>query len=124
MSSKIYNIGASHGDEEVIFHLRSISLAEENRYTARYAEISDLDSDEKRAEQEYAILTDVLADWSSVAPTVKINGKEEDGEGSVEITPALAVKAYFEERTPEKERTAQQVVLQFRRKLQPKVVFY
>lgn len=122
--AKVYNVGASHGDEEIIFHLRSISVAEENRYTSRYSEISDLDSDERRAEQEYEILTDSLASWSEKAPTIKLAGKEAPvGENGSE-SPAAAVTAYFAERTNEKERTAQQVILQFRRKLQPKVVFY
>lgn len=124
--SKTYNIGASHdGGEEIIFHLRGISVAEETRYTNQYAEISDLDSDEKKAEKEYAILTDSLATWSEKAPTVKQNGVE-SGPTVVEkpLTPGDAVRLYFADRTPEKERTAQQVVLQYRRKLQPRVVFY
>jgi hypothetical protein len=124
---KIYSIGASHGDEEIIFHLRSISVAEENRYTSRYAEINDLDSDEKRADQEYEILTEAIASWSEQNPTVKRGGKElaaDEGSLAGSESPAAAVKAFFAERTNEKERTAQQVVLQYRRKLQPKVVFY
>lgn len=129
--NKVISIGATHGDEEIIFHLRSISVAEEARYTNRYAEISDLDSDEKKAEQEYAILTDSLASWAEKAPTIKNAGVESDSsvekvlaEGEVAKTPADVVREYFSKRTPEKERTAQQVVLQYRRKLQPKVVFY
>ena len=126
--SKTYNIGASHGEEEIIFHLRSISVAEETRYTNRYAEISDFDSDEKKVEQEYSILTDSLAGWSETAPTIKNGGVESVNQVKpgppTTITPADAVRAYFADRTPDKERTAQQVVLQYRRKLQPKVVFY
>lgn len=122
--AKLHSIGASHGDEEIIFHLRSISVAEENRYTNRYAEINDLDSDERRAEQEYEILTDALASWSDKAPTIKLAGKEAPVSDPAPETPAAAVLAYFAERTNEKERIAQQVVLQYRRKLQPKVVFY
>lgn len=125
---KIYSIGASHGDEEVVFHLRSISVAEENRFTTRYAEINDLDSDEKKAEQEYQIATESLAAWSEKNPTVKRGGKElaagDEGSLAGSESPAAAVTAYFAERTNEKERTAQQVMLQFRRRLQPKVVFY
>lgn len=124
---KIYNIGASHdGDkEEIIFHLRSISVAEENRYTTRYTELSDLDSNEKKAEDEYNILAESLASWSEAAPTIKVSGKEvEPPDNFGSESPAAAVTAYFAERTNEKERIAQQVVLQYRRKLQPKVVFY
>lgn len=124
MSNRVYNVGASHGGEEIIFHLRSISVAEETRYTDRYAEISDLDSVELKAQQEYDIIVDALASWSDKAPTIKIAGKEAPvGETGAE-TPEAAVRAYFAERTNEKERTAQQVVLQYRRKLQPQVVFY
>ena len=123
MGVKVYSVGASHGDEEIVFHLRSISTAEETRYTNRYAEINDLDSDEKKAEQEYGILTDVIASWSERDPTLKQAGKGVAPDTPYE-TPHAAVMAYFAERTNEKERTAQQVVLQYRRKLQPKVVFY
>ena len=120
--SKTHKIGASHSEgEEVIFHLRSISVAEENRYTNRYAEISDMDSDERKAEKEYEILTDVLAEWSTDAPTIKVKGVEQP---STAETPAAGVREFFAERSNEKERTAQQVVVQFRRKLQPRVVFY
>lgn len=122
--AKIYSIGASHGEEEVVFYLRGISVAEENRYTTRYSEMSDLDSEEKRSEQEYEILTDSLASWSEKAPTIKTTGKEVVSVGDGAENPADATRAYFAERTSEKERTAQQVVLQYRRKLQPKVVFY
>jgi hypothetical protein len=125
---KIYAIGASHGDEEIVFHLRSISVAEENRFTSRYSEINDLDSDEKRAEQEYEIQTEAIANWSEKNPTVKRGGKElqasDEGSLAGSDSPAAAVAAYFAERTNEKERTAQQVLLQYRRRLQPKVVFY
>jgi hypothetical protein len=130
--SKLISIGASHGDEEIIFHLRSISVAEENRYTNRYTAISDLDSDERRSEQEYEILTDSLASWSEKAPTIKNAGAEvvsedvpvAEGAETKALIPADIVRAFFADRTPEKERTAQQVILQYRRKLQPKVVFY
>lgn len=126
MGNKVYNIGASYDEgEEIIFHLRGISVAEENRYTNRYAEIGDLDSDERRAEQEYEILTDALANWSESAPTLKQKGADvPKTPEEATLTPADAVRAYFAGRTPEKERTAQQIVLQYRRKLQPKVVFY
>src|SRR5438445_13633786 len=76
MSTKMCSLGAKHGDEEVVFYLRSITVAEESRYTNRYAEISDLDSEEKRSEQEYLILTDSIASWSEKVPIVKIAGKE------------------------------------------------
>lgn len=125
--ARVYSVGAKHEKEEVIFHLRGISVAEENRYTARFADISDLDSVELRAEKEYEILTDSLAIWSEKFPTIKVDGKEltvgEEGAPSFD-TPEAAVRAYFAEKTNDKERTAQQVVIQYRRKLQPEVVFY
>ncbi len=127
--SRVISVGATHGAEEIIFHLRTISVAEETRYTNRYAEISDLDSVERKAELEYNILTQALASWSEKPPTIKQEGKEvaapvaATGEEKA-TTPEAVVTAYFAERTNEKERTAQQVVLQYRRKLQPNVVFY
>lgn len=126
MGSKIYVLGAQHaGGEETIFRLRSISVAEENRYTTRFNEISDLDSPEKKSEHEYDILTDSIASWSETGPMVKIKGEETPAPGTEDAaTPADAVRAYFAERDPDKERLAMQVVLQFRRKLQPQVVFY
>lgn len=120
--SRTINIGASHGDgNEVIFHLRSISTAEENRYTAQFSDISDVDSFEVRAEKEYGILVDAIASWSEEEPTIKVKGVVE---ATSSESPAAGVRAYFEERTNEKERIANQVVLAFRRKLQPDVVFY
>lgn len=126
MSNKVFNIGASHGEEEIIFHLRSISVAEENRFTARFADISDMDSLERKAEQEYEIFTDAIASWSESKPTLKGKAGEDTSfpEGALVETPAEAVAAYFKESNAEKERTAQAVILTFRRKLQPKVVFY
>lgn len=127
---RTYKIGASYGDEEVVFELRSITVAEENRYTARYAEMSDSDSEEKKAEQEYAILVDAIAEWSNGWPRVGSKGNTkvaiEDAVAteSKPATPADAVRAYFAERDAEKERIAQSIVMGFRRRLQPTVVFY
>lgn len=121
--ARVYSIGASHGAEEVVFHLRSISVAEENRFTARFASISDSESEETKALQEFEILVDSIASWSEKEPTIKKNGVVVDPEQQFE-SPAQAVKAYFEKPSNEKERTAQQVILQYRRKLQPNVVFY
>lgn len=117
-----YKIGCTTGKDEIVFHLRSISVAEENKYTARYIEIEESDSEEKKADQEYVILTDALANWSDQVPTIKVDGIE--AEVKVDAVPAEVVRAYFAEKTPEKERVAQRVVLGFRNKLQPKVVFY
>lgn len=128
--SKIISIGATHGEgEEIIFHLREISVAEETRYTSQFGAINDLDSEEKKAEKEYGIITEALASWSEKNPTIIVGGKDTaespQPEGyTAPATPADAVRAYFAEKTPAKERTAQQVVIRYRNKLQPKVVFY
>lgn len=119
--SKTHKVGAIHGTEEIILSLRTISTAEEKKFTTQFTNISDSDSEERKSEQEYDILVDRLADWSVEKPVIKINGKEQDVPGD---TPADAVRAYFAERTPEKDRTANAVVVYFRRKLQPEVVFY
>jgi hypothetical protein len=127
MDKKIYRVGASYGDEVVVFHLRSISVAEENGYTNRFLDLSTNESTESKAKKEHDIFVDSIASWSDIGPTSA--EQTQDGVKFVPLfseteTPADAVRKYFENSDAEKSRIAIQVVLAFRQKLQPRVVFY
>lgn len=127
MDKVIHRIGAGYGDDIVVFHLRSISIAEENAYTNRFLDIGVNESVEGRAKKEHDIFVDSLASWSDIGPT-SVNHVND----SVEFpqlypdaeTPADAVKLYFKDCGIERSRIALQVVGSFRQRLQPKVVFY
>ncbi len=123
MTPRVYKIACGYGEGSPIFHLRSITVAEETRYTSRFTELSDNESDERKAEFDYAIYVDALSSWSVKAPTVMKDGKEIDLiEGAK--NPADAVRKLFEERTADNERIPQFVVGNYRSKLQPTIVFY
>jgi hypothetical protein len=122
--ARILNIGAGYDGEITYFHLRSISVAEDNRYAARFLEIPDTADEERKAELSYGIFVDALVSWSESGPTKKeVDGKEVALYPDAE-TPADAVRKFFEERTPNNERLAPAVVGRYRTMLQPEVVFY
>lgn len=125
--TKTYKIGAGYNGEVAIFHLRSISVAEDNRYAARFLEIPLKESEERKAELEYNIYVDAIASWSEKAPTTPTT---DDKGNAVEapiygdLIPADAVRKFFEERNPETERIAPAIIGNYRKKLQPEIVFY
>ncbi len=133
MAKKILHIGAGYNGKMTVFHLRAISVAEDNRYSARFLEISPSESEERKAELEYDIFVDSLASWSDAAPTQRmlVGQNEAGGTSNAEVelfpdapTPADAVRQFFAERDPETERLAPAIIGRYRTKLQPEVVFY
>lgn len=121
---EIVNIGVKHGSAEVVFHLRVISVAEENRYAARFLAIPDKDTEERKAELEYSIFVDSLAAWSEEPLTARTESGDESLVYPGINTPADSVKEFFKEKTPYTERIAPAVIGRYRMKLQPDVVFY
>jgi hypothetical protein len=106
--------------ENLTLHLGMISVAEDTQYTQRFSQIADL-KDKAKADKEYQIYVDSLAEWASEMPTRK-NGDGGDhplGEGS----PADAIRAYFGERSNAKEWIAVTAVSAFRNSLYPRVSF-
>jgi len=118
------NIGVQYDGREVVFHLREISVAEENRYSARFLSIPDRESDERKAEMEYDIFVDAISSWSQDPVTVRDANGTETPLYADAATPAESVRMFFEERTPINERIAPTLIGKYRMKLQPDVVFY
>lgn len=108
-------------NEAVTFHLESISVFQDREYQQRFVELADL-SEQERADREYKIYSDALADWSAEMPTRK-NGTGEEKPLADEGTPAEAVRAYFADRTNAKEWIAVSALTAFRNSLYPSVNF-
>ena len=123
MSQRLITLGCGYNEELTIFSLRSISIADENKFTARFAEIKDTETAERKSQLEYEILVDGLASWVAEPLTVK-KGKEVTPLYDSDLSAADSVRKFFEGKTDDKERLANSIVLQFRSKLQPDVVFY
>lgn len=121
--ARIIHIGAGYDNEVTFFHLRAISMAEENRYSARFLEIKPTETEERKAELSYEIFVDALASWSDAVPTVKDKDGIESPKYPEVTVPAEAVQKYFETCTPETERIAPMIISRFRQLLSPEIVF-
>lgn len=121
MSAERISFSIGRGEEKIVLHLKMLSLAEEAEFLKRFADIADLGASTK-AEKEYQILVDSLADWSVASPQ-KYEKEELVSLFTDESTPADAVHKYFETRTVVKERLANAAVIAFRNALQPEVSF-
>lgn len=125
MENRDIRIGAGYGGEITLFTLRVISQAEENRYTDRFSQISKSESQEKRSELDYGIYVDALADWSTAVPMKRIDPNGDWTPIFPEtLIPAEAVREYFKTMTPESVRMAAYIILNYRSKLVPEVLFY
>jgi hypothetical protein len=119
MSQKI-SLRVGYEGESLAFHLRMISMAEEQRYTQRFIDIVDSDP-ETKSEKEYQILVDAISNWSVEVPTKKdVAGKDEP---IAEGTPSEAIRRYFAERSDEKERILNTAYMSFKARLAPSVSF-
>ncbi len=116
-------LGVKLDDHSVIFELRAISVAEENRYTSRFLTIGKKESEERKSELEYGIYVDALSDWAAVALVSK-NGDDKESPLYPDMSPAESVKEFFRDRNPDTERIAPAVILRYRQKIQPDVVFF
>jgi len=121
----IHRIGVGYGNEQIIFSLRSITAAEENRYTNRFLEISAKLSEERRIDEEYKIYAESLAAWSDSVPMKRNGTGEETPLFEGDMSPAEAVNKYLADPTDEKFRMIRALIGNYRTvKLVPDVVFY
>lgn len=113
-----FSVGYKH--ELPTFHLRMISMAEENAFNARFVDIAD--KDPAKDDKQYQIKVDALADWSVQMPT-----RKEDGEDiplmNGQPTPAATIKAYFAEKSTDKEWIAEFAIRALRIRTQPEVTY-
>lgn len=123
MSQRIIKIGCGYNENVTTFSLRAISLAEERKFNARFAEISKTGDETEKERLEYEALVDAVASWSAEPLKIKIDGKEALL-FSNEVNAADSIREFFKERDADKERLINKLVLNFQSKLQPDVVFY
>lgn len=124
MSQRIIKLGCGFGKEIVIFTLRGISIADEKKFFARFGEIKDTESEDQQSKLEYDILVDGLASWVTTPITKKAEDGEETPIFDESLNAAESVRKFFENKTDDNERLVNTLVLNFREKLQPDVVFY
>jgi hypothetical protein len=112
--------------DTVTFHLREISVSEDEEYGERHAKIADKKGAEK-AKAAFKIYIDAIASWSDAMPTIE-NGEVDEkgnaislpiGEGSI----SDAVRQYFSDDSPAKERMLRAVIGNYRTSLYPDVTF-
>lgn len=108
--------------EPITFHLRMISIVEENALRQKMFGLTEAE----KAEKSYQNNVDMLADLSAEHPDVL----EEDAEGNkrsmpfeLQNSPSGAVKAFFVEKSILKERIAEYAVRGYFLQLQPSVDF-
>jgi len=124
MKPQIISFEIGYGNEMVAFRLGLIRVKEESDFIQRFVDIAD--DDVEKAEKEYQIFVDSLAQWSVEKPqsVELIDGKKvytdlfPDAE-----SPAASIRGYFGEKTVEKEWIADYAIRAFRGKLQPTVRF-
>ena len=122
--------------EPVTFHLRLIGITEENTLRQKLFGLTE----EQKAEKQYQLNVDMLADLSEAMPTARrlvttteqrdgdIEEKEYSEIKEVPLTeaktfPSGVVKDFFSERTVIKERIAEYAVRGYFLKIQPDVSF-
>lgn len=121
--SKAIKIGVGYGDDITFFHLRHISMSEESKFTSKF-NFGDLPAEE-RAEKEHETLVDAIASWSTQGPTKKAvkEGKSIDELIYPEMPSADAVRKFFSDTEYDAERLVNSLMLTYRSRLQPSVVF-
>ena len=116
-------IGAGFNDQALAyFHLRSISVAEEEEFTAKIASLSEMSGDDRNV-AELEICISSLETWSISAVSSK-NAKTNEYAPLFSEDKGNGVKSFFEQfDANDAHRLASQIVYAFRLKLQPTVVF-
>lgn len=107
-----------YGDSRVIFHLRMISVAEEDSVQQKFNDISDSDTD--KWQKQFEICRDALGEFSTEMPQrlERVKGEftrvplVEKAE-----TPTAAIDAFFKERTIENERVIRDAYWLFKSQL-------
>lgn len=138
LSQENISFSVGFNNNPITFHLRMISVAEENKLRQRFTALSE---DEKEL-KDYELNVDALAEFSINAPTIKKMmpvaeqpaEADENQEPKMEfqdvqltgITPGLpgqVIRDYFADRTASKERIADFAVRAFLSRLTPDVSF-
>lgn len=120
MDNEKISLGVNFANENLIFHLRMISLNEEQELRQRYAEI--LPDDVGKEQKYYRVIIDALKEFSVDYPQKYERDKKVllvEGAKS----PAAAIEDYFGEMTIAKERLANGLFLSYRERMQPTVIF-
>ncbi len=117
-SNHLKPIEIGYGDEKVIFHLRMISIAEEETISRKFADLAD--STEKY-QKEFEICKEALGEFSISMPQrlEKVKGEFVKKPLAEAETAAGAIDTFFKERTPEKERIVRDAYFMFKRLLSP-----
>jgi hypothetical protein len=106
------------GESKVIFHLRMISVAEEDAVQQKFNDISDSDTD--KWQKQYDVCRDALGEFSVEMPQTLLKEKAEFKRVPlVEAaeTPTAAIDVFFKERTIENERTIRDAFWLFKSQL-------
>lgn len=112
-----FRIRLTYGDVEADFELRMISVDEENQYVDRLVKL-----DRTNKEEEFRLLVDTVASWSTKPPVVRQVSTGELVNTNYENTES-GVKEFFGEFSPSSERLVNQLLSTFRRALIPKADF-
>jgi len=121
-SNELKPIEIGYGEEKVIFHLRMISIAEEETTTRKFTDIAD--STEKY-QKEFDICKEALGEFSVSMPQ---RLEREKGElvrrplNNAE-TPGGAILQHFSERTAQNERIVRDAFFMFKQMLAPAARF-
>lgn len=127
--ARTIKIGMGYNGENIIFHLGAISLHDEQTHLSSFNAVNDLAEPEKSTATKN-ICVEAIANWSTKSPTKMVKdpktGKDEEVIYLEDSTvPAADVRKIFGEILDpiDAERIAHNIVLQFRIRLQPDVVF-
>jgi hypothetical protein len=119
---KPFKVG--YGDEQIVFHPRMATLAEQTDVQQKFNNISD--SDEEKYQKEFDILIEAVSEWSLETPKklVKVKGefKREPLVENAEST-LDAMKRYFAERTAEDERVLRAAYNSYVSQMSPEISF-
>ncbi len=121
MTPQTISLRVGYNDTKLTFHLRVVSLEDENLYSQRLGKLLD---DDDHYDKVYRCIVDTLGEWSTEMPTKQtlVDGRIVEkplGKGTfLEV-----MRTYFAERTPENERITNAAMVVFRNKMSPDVDF-
>lgn len=117
--NKLRPIEVGYRDEKLVFHLKMISVEQEDAILQRFAEVSDKDTE--RFTKRFEIYKDAVAEAACEMPVLTKNGKS--APLAKEGTPAAAILEHFRERNTENERIIRAAYVLFRSELEPDASF-
>lgn len=116
--NSIKPIEIGFGDSKVIFHLRMISVAEEDAVQQKFNDIAD--SDTEKWQKQFEICRDALGEFSIEMPQRLEKEKAEFKRVPLvekAETPQAAIDQFFKERTIENERVVRDAYWLFKSQL-------